>query len=172
MDLIFLAELDVIKPDPGLIIWTSFVFLLIYFVLGKFAFKPIQNALKEREVSIQDALDEAKKAREEMSNLKAENEALLKEAREERSKMLKEAREISDNLIKEAKEKAKEEAKVIVTTAKEQIELQKMAAITSVKNEVGLMVLDLAGKFLKKQLKGDKAQEEYVKQLVDEIKMN
>ena len=172
MDLIFLAELDVIKPDPGLIIWTSFVFLLIYFVLGKFAFKPIQNALKEREVSIQDALDEAKKAREEMSNLKAENEALLKEAREERSKMLKEAREISDNLIKEAKEKAKEEAKVIVTTAKEQIELQKMAAITSVKNEVGLMVLDLAGKLLKKQLKGDKAQEEYVKQLVDEIKMN
>ena len=172
MDLIFLAELDVIKPDPGLIIWTSFVFLLIYFVLGKFAFKPIQNALKEREVSIQDALDEAKKAREEMSNLKAENETLLKEAREERSKMLKEAREISDNLIKEAKEKAKEEAKVIVTTAKEQIELQKMAAITSVKNEVGLMVLDLAGKLLKKQLKGDKAQEEYVKQLVDEIKMN
>lgn len=172
MDLIFLAELDVIKPDPGLIIWTSFVFLLIYFVLGKFAFKPIQNALKEREVSIQGALDEAKKAREEMSNLKAENEALLKEAREERSKMLKEAREISDNLIKEAKEKAKEEAKVIVTTAKEQIELQKMAAITSVKNEVGLMVLDLAGKLLKKQLKGDKAQEEYVKQLVDEIKMN
>jgi F-type H+-transporting ATPase subunit b len=172
MDLIFLAELDVIKPDPGLIIWTSFVFLLIYFVLGKFAFKPIQKALKEREVSIQDALDEAKKAREEMSNLKAENEALLKEAREERSKMLKEAREISDNLIKEAKEKAKEEAKVIVTTAKEQIELQKMAAITSVKNEVGLMVLDLTGKLLKKQLKGDKAQEEYVKQLVDEIKMN
>lgn len=172
MELIFLAELDVIKPDPGLILWTSLVFLLIYWVLGKFAFKPIQNALKEREVSIQESLDQAKKAREEMSNLKAENEALLKEAREERSKMLKEAREISDNLIKEAKEKAKEEAKIIVTTAKEQIELQKMAAIISVKNEVGLMVLDLAGKVLKKQLKGDKAQEEYVKQLVDEIKMN
>jgi len=172
MELIFLAELDVIKPDPGLILWTSLVFLLIYWVLGKFAFKPIQNALKEREVSIQESLDQAKKAREEMSNLKAENEALLKEAREERSKMLKEAREISDNLIKEAKEKAKEEAKIIVTTAKEQIELQKMAAIISVKNEVGLMVLDLAGKLIKKQLKGDKAQEEYVKQLVDEIKMN
>jgi F-type H+-transporting ATPase subunit b len=172
MELIFLAELDVIKPDPGLILWTSLVFLLIYWVLGKFAFKPIQKALKEREVSIQESLDQAKKAREEMSNLKAENEALLKEAREERSKMLKEAREISDNLIKEAKEKAKEEAKIIVTTAKEQIELQKMAAIISVKNEVGLMVLDLAGKLIKKQLKGDKAQEEYVKQLVDEIKMN
>jgi F-type H+-transporting ATPase subunit b len=172
MELIFLAELDVIKPDPGLILWTTFVFLIIYFVLGKFAFKPIQNALKEREVSIQDALDEAKKAREEMSNLKAENEALLKEAREERSMMLKEAREISENLIREAKEKAKEEAKLIVTTAKDQIENQKMAAITAVKNEVGLMVLELAGKVLRKELKGDKAQEDYVKQLVDQIKMN
>jgi F-type H+-transporting ATPase subunit b len=172
MELIFLAELDVIKPDPGLILWTTFVFLIIYFVLGKFAFKPIQNALKEREVSIQDALDEAKKAREEMSNLKAENEALLKEAREERSMMLKEAREISENLIREAKEKAKEEAKIILTTAKDQIENQKMAAITAVKNEVGLMVLELAGKVLRKELKGDKAQEDYVKQLVDQIKMN
>ena len=87
----FLADLDVIKPDPGLILWTTVVFLLIYFVLGKLAFKPIQNALKEREGNIQEALDEAKKAREAMSSLKSENEALLKEAQEERSKLLKEA---------------------------------------------------------------------------------
>ena len=103
--MIFLADFTVIKPDFGLLFWTTIIFLLFWFIIGKFAFRPIAEALKERERDIQDSLDEAKKARQEMANLKSENEALLAQAREERSKILKDAKDARDNIINEAKDK-------------------------------------------------------------------
>lgn len=170
--MIFLADFSVIKPDFGLLFWTTVIFGLFWFIIGKYAFRPMATALKKREQDIQDSLDEAKKAREEMANLKAENEQLLKEAREERSKILKEAKEAKDTIISEAKAKAKEEAKKIVSSAKQEIENQKMAALIEVKNQVGLMALDVAEKVLKKELKGDSNQEAFVNKLVDDIKLN
>lgn len=161
-----------IKPDFGLLFWASIIFLLFWFIIGRFAFKPITNALKKREDDIQSSLDEAKKAREEMANLKSENEALLKLAQEERSRILREAKEAKDSIINEAKVKAKEEAKKIVSDAKEQIENQKMAALIEVKNQVGMMSLDIAEKILRKELKGDQEQESYAQKLVEELKMN
>lgn len=171
-ELLLLADLSPIKPDIGLILWTSLVFLFVWFMLGRLAFRPIQKALKQREDDIQGSLDEAKKAREEMANLKAENEQLLVEAREERAKILKEAKEAKETIIKEAKDKAKEEARKIVTSAKEEIENQKMAAVTEIKNKVGLMAIGIAEKVLRKNLEGDKDQEAYVEKLVDEFKLN
>lgn len=171
-EFLFLADFSVIRPDPGLIFWTSIIFLIVWFVLGRFAFRPIQEALKKRETDIQSALDEAKRTREDMANLKAENEQLLKEAQEERAKILREAKEVKDSIINEAKTKAKEEARDIVASAKEEIENQKMAAITEVKNEVGNMALDIAEKLLHKELKGDSSQETFVQKLVDELKLN
>lgn len=168
--ILFLADFSPIKPDPGLILWTSVIFLLVWFLLGKLAFRPIQEALKKRERDIQASFDEARKAREEMANLKAENEQLLNLAREERAKMIREATLVKENIIKEAKDKAKEEAKKIVSAAKQEIEHQKMAAITEIKNQVGTMALDIAEKLLKKELKGDAQQEQFVNTLVDEIK--
>jgi len=168
----FLFLFDVIKPDPGLILWTSVIFLLVWVTLGRMAFRPIQAALKKREDDIQGALDEAKKAREEMANLKAENEQLLVEAREERGAILKEAKEAKDSIINEAKEKAKDEAQKIVQNAKQEIENQRMAVLTEVKNQVGTMAIEIAEKVLRKQLEGAKDQEAFVNQLVDEIKLN
>lgn len=169
---ITLLDFSPIKPDLGLILWTSVIFLLFWYVLGKMAFGPIASALKDRETTIQGALDEAKKAKEEMSNLKAENEKLLVEAREERAQMLREAKDSGTKIVNDAKEKAKSEAQKIMTDANLEIENQKNAALTEVKNKVGIMALDIAEKVLKKELKGNPEQEGFVNKLVDEINLN
>jgi len=167
-----LLDLSPIKPDLGLILWTTVIFLLFWWIMGKMAFGPIASALKTRESDIQDALNEAKKAKEEMSNLKAENEKLLVQAREERATMLKEAKESGVQIVNDAKEKAKTESQKIMTDAKNEIENEKNAALTEVKNKVGNMALDIAEKVLKKELKGNPEQESFVNQLVDDIKLN
>lgn len=168
----FLADFSVIKPDPGLILWTSVIFIGLWFFLGKKAFGPIQQALKKREQDIQHSLDEAKLARQEMANLKAENEKLLAEAREERARMLKEAKEAGENIVNKAKERAKEEAVQIMAGAKQEIENQRMALITDLKNQVGLLAIDIAERLMRKELKNDPEQTKYVNTLVDEIKLN
>ena len=170
--MIFLIDFTPIKPDFGLLFWTTIIFGIFWILIGKFAFRPIAQALKKREDDIQGALDEAKRTRQEMANLKAENEELLAQAREERSKILKEAKEIKENIISEARVKAKEEAQKIVTNAKEQIENQKMAAIIDLKNQIGKMSLEIAEKVIRKELQSDTAQEQFVNGLVKEIKLN
>ncbi len=171
-EVLFLADFSVIKPDPGLIFWTSIIFILVWFTLGRMAFGPIQNALKRREQDIQNSLDEARKARLEMASLKAENEELLKKAQEERAAILREAKEAKNSIIEEARKQAKEEYRRIVTDAREDIENQRMAMIIDLKNQLGMISIDIAEKILHKQLKGDKEQEQFVKSLVDEIKLN
>jgi F-type H+-transporting ATPase subunit b len=169
---VFLSSFPILLPDPGLIFWTFLIFVIVYYILGRFAFRPIQNALKKREDDIQASLDQAKKAREEMANLKAENEELLRQAQEERAAILREAKETKDSIIAEARDKAKQEAQRIVTSAKEEIEHKRMEVLTSVKNELGLLALEVAEKLTRNELKGKKEQETLVNTLVDEIKFN
>ena len=168
----FLADFSVIKPDFGLLFWTSIFFLLFWLLIGKFAFKPIAESLKKRTSDIQDALDEAKKAKEEMTALNNRNEELIKEAQEERAKIIKEAKAAKEAIINEAKVKAKEDANRIVSSAKSEIEAQKKAALTEVKNEVGQMALTIAEKVIRKELKGNPDQASFVDKLVGEIKLN
>ena len=168
----FLADFNVIKPDFGLLFWTSVIFLLFFFLMWKFAFGPIGDALAKREDDIRDALDEAKKARNEMEQMNSENERLMAEARTERAAMLKEAKETRDRLVTEAKDEAKKEANKIVTSAKQEIEAQKQAAMVELKNQVGTMAIDIAEKVLRQNLQGDAAQQKLVNGLVDDIKLN
>jgi F-type H+-transporting ATPase subunit b len=170
--MIFLADFTAMKPDPGLLIWTVAIFVLFWLLMARFAFKPIQQALKQREDDIQSSLDEAKKAREEMANLKAENEELLRQAQEERMKILKEANEAKENIIGEAKQKAKAEANNIISNAKQEIENQRMAAITDIKNQVGVMAIEIAEKVLRKELQDETSQEKYVDELIKDMKLN
>lgn len=170
--LFFLADFSVIKPDPGLVLWTSLLFLIVWGALGFLAFRPIQKALTQRGQDIQGSLDEAKRARQDMANLKSENEQLLAQAREERAQILKEAKEAKESIISEAKEKAKEEAQKIVSNAKKEIENQRMALIHDLKNQMGLMAIEIAERVLRKELKSDTEQVKYVNTLVDEMKMN
>jgi F-type H+-transporting ATPase subunit b len=96
----------------------------------------------------------------------------MAKAREERAVMLKEARETKDKIVNEAKEQAKAEANKIITEAQQQINAQKMAALTEVKNQVGKLVIEVTEKVLRRELSSPAAQEEHIKELVDEVKLN
>ncbi|HMY85043.1 MAG TPA: F0F1 ATP synthase subunit B [Saprospiraceae bacterium] len=170
--MVLLAEFNVIKPEFGLFFWTVLIFLSLWFFLGKKAFTPIANALKEREDSIKDALAQADIARNEMNNLKAENEQLIAQAREEKAAMLKEAKENAAQIVSDAKSKAKEEAGRILANANLEIENQKKAAISELKGQVGLLAVQVAESVIKKQLSNDPSQIELAKSLANEIKMN
>lgn len=164
--------MELLTPGLGLFVWVLLVFLIVLFVLSKFAWKPILNALREREENIDEALKSAQKARNEMASLKADNEKLLNEAREERMKILKEAKETKDSIINEAKERAKKDAAKIMEDTKHEIEAQKNAAIAELKNQAAVLALDIAEKIVKKELKGKEEHEQYVEKLVDDFKLN
>src|SRR5215210_2141581 len=164
--------MELLTPSFGLIIWTLLAFLIVFFILKKYAWKPILSSLKERETTISDSLATAERVKAEMTQLKSENEALLASAREERAKLLKEARDTKDKIINEAKEQAKTEANKIITDAQASINAQKMAALTEVKNQVGKLVIEVSEKVLRKELSDKTSQEEYIKQLAQEVKLN
>lgn len=164
--------MKLLLPEFGLLIWTLLAFLVVFFILGKFAWPAIVKGLKEREQGITDSLATAEKVKAEMAQLKSENEALLAQAREERAQMLKEARDIKDKIINEAKDDAKTEANKIIINAQAAIEQQKMAAITEVKNQVGNLVVEISEKILRRELGNKAEQENYIDQLVKEVKLN
>lgn len=161
-----------LSPSYGLIVWTTLAFGIVLFLLKKFAWKPILKSLDEREKSIQSAIDEAKKAREEMSSLKSDNEKILAQAKAERDGILKEAREIKEKMIVEAKDKAGKEAEKIVAIARENIQNEKMAAITELKNQVAHLSIEIAEKILKQELSEKDKQKSIVKTLLEDVKMN
>jgi F-type H+-transporting ATPase subunit b len=161
-----------LTPELGLLFWTLLAFLIVFFILKKFAWKPILNSLDQRERSIADSLETADRVRKEMAELKSENEELLAQAREERAALLKEAREIRDKMITDSKETAKAEANKIIAEAQVQINAKQMAAITEVKNQVGKMVIEITEKVLRRELSSQAAQEEHIKTLVNEVKLN
>lgn len=164
--------MKLLTPEFGLIIWTLLAFLIVFFILKKLAWPAIIKGMREREEGITNSLATAERVRAEMAQLKNENEALLATAREERAQMLKEARETKDKIINEAKDQAKIEASKIVAEAQAAINVQKMAAITEVKNQVGKMVIEISEKVLRKELGTQEAQEAHIKDLVEEVKLN
>ncbi len=164
--------MELLTPDFGLIFWTLIAFLIVFFILKKFAWKPILNSLDAREKGIADSLQTAERVKNEMAQLKSEHEELLIKAREERGAMLKEAREIKERIINEAKEQAKVEASKIISESRQAIENQKMAAIIDVKNEVAKMVIEISEKILRRELSSKEAQEEHIKDLIEEVKLN
>jgi F-type H+-transporting ATPase subunit b len=164
--------MQLLTPSFGLLIWTMLAFLIVFFVLKKFAWPAIVGGLKKREETIAESLATAEKIKAEMAQMKNENEIILASAREERGKMLKDARETKDRIISEAKEQAKLEANKILTETQAAINAQKMAALTDVKNQVGKLVIEVSEKVLRKELADKDAQEAHIKGLVDDIKMN
>ncbi len=162
--------MDLLTPAPGLIIWQAFIFLLLFLLLAKLAWKPILGSLKEREQSIQQALDAADQAKKEMANLKADNEKLLREAREERDRILKTAREAANQLHDQAQADAKKNADKIIEDAN--IQTEKNAALRDVKAQVAAFSLEVAEKLIKKNLANDKAQKELADAYIKELKLN
>src|SRR5665213_3590913 len=134
--------MELVQPAIGLVFWMMVTFLIILFILKKFAWKPILGMIKEREEGIEKALKSADDAMETMRELKSSNEKILAEARAEKDVMLKEARETKDAIINEAKVKAKIEADRMVAQARESINTEKLAAITELKAQVATLSID------------------------------
>ena len=164
--------MELLLPKLGLMLWTLIAFAIVFFILAKYAWKPIVGALKQREKNIDDAIFSAEKVRQEMNELKSENEELLAKAREERSQMMRDAKETRDNIIAEAKEHAKDEMNKIVADAQAVIHQQKMAAITDLKNQVGNLVLEVSEKVLRRELNSQADQEKYIQQLTQNVELN
>jgi F-type H+-transporting ATPase subunit b len=164
--------MSLLLPHLGLIFWTLLAFLIVFFILKKFAWAAILKGLNDRETNITEAIASAEKVKKEMAQLKSENENLLAAAREERTAMLKEAKEIKDKMISDAKNDAKDQAARIIAEAQASINQQKMAALTDIKNHVGKMVVEVSEKIIRKQLSNPAEQEQYIKTLTQDIKLN
>ncbi|MDB5002243.1 MAG: atpF [Mucilaginibacter sp.] len=163
--------MELVTPHIGLVFWTTISFLILLFILGKFAWKPILSAINERERFIEDALLKAEAAKEEMSRLTNENEALLKQARAERDVILHEAKKVKDQIISDAKEAAHTEGARMIEMARVEINNQKAIAMADVKNQVATLSLEIAEKVLKQQLADQQKQDELVSQLLREVKL-
>ena len=164
--------MELVKPEFGLIFWMIISFGLIMLILRKFAWKPILNMLQEREESIQNALDSAEKAKEEMKALQSNNEKILADARNERDQLLKDAREIREKMIADAKGIATKEGERMLTMARENIQNEKMAAITELKNQVASLSIEIAEKILKSELSSDEKQKTLVNTLLKDVNLN
>jgi len=164
--------MQIVTPELGLIFWQLVIFLIVLFLLAKFAWKPILSSLKEREDSIETALRMADQAKLEMQLLKASNEKLLAEARQERDRMLQEATQMANQLIEQAKTKATEEGGRMIVQAREAIQNEKNAALAEVKNTAAQLSVDIAERILRRELTDTAAQQQLVDSYLKDVKLN
>ncbi len=158
--------------SSGLFIIQSVIFLILLFVLGKFAWKPILKSIDERETSIIDALNQAKLAKQEMAQLKEDNERILREARAERDGILKEARDMKDKIVNQAKDSAKVEGEKMIEAARQSIQTEKNAAMADIKTQIGTLSVNIAESILKEKLNNDGAQNALVENILNKSNLN
>ena len=164
--------MDLLIPEVGLVVFQTIAFLLLMFLLGKFAWKPVLAAIKEREQSIDDALNKAELAKQEMARLTSQNEELMKQARAERDEILKEAKMLKDNIVNEAKTSAHTEGAKLIEKARIEIENQKKAALAELKGQVSTLSLDIAERVLRSQLDDKAKQQDLVNNLLKDVELN
>ncbi|MBD1395448.1 F0F1 ATP synthase subunit B [Mucilaginibacter glaciei] len=163
--------MELVTPEIGLVFWTTISFLILFFLLAKFAWKPIMGAIDDRERSIEDALLRAEAAKDEMSRLTNENEELLKKTRAERDLILSEAKKLKDQIVAEAKETAQKEGARQIELARIEINNQKNIAMADVKNQVSALSIEIAEKILRKQFEDQGKQDALVADLLKEVKL-
>ena len=163
--------MELVTPEIGLVFWTTVSFLILFFLLAKFAWKPIMGAIDERERSIEDALLKAEAAKDEMARLTSENDVLLKQARVERDQILQEAKKLKNQIVAEAKESAQREGARMIELARVEINNQKTIAMADVKNQVASLSLEIAEKILRKQFEDSNKQDALVADLLKEVKL-
>ncbi len=164
--------MDLITPDFGLFFWMLVTFMLVFIILKKFAWKPIVQALKEREENIRNGLENAEDAKNELANVKVKSDKIISEAKIERDQLIKQGRVIKEQIITKAREEAELEAKKIVETAIRQIEEEKIAAINQIKVQIASLSVEIAEKILRKKLQDDNQQKELLYNLLDDLKIN
>ena len=164
--------MELVTPNAGTIFWMLIVFGLVVFILRKFAWKPILNALNEREQYIENALKAASEARREVDDLKAGNKKIVEEGLKQKEAILNETIDLKEKIIAEAKEKASAETQKSIESARQQIKNEKARAVKEMKQQVSELSLMIAEKILKQNMAEDKVQQKLVNKLIDEIKLN
>jgi len=164
--------MDLVTPGIGLIFWQTVTFLLVILILGKFVWKPIMNALKAREGSIEEALQAAELARQEMQKLTADNEKLMIEARKERDQIIVDASTIATKIREDAKEEASKITQKMIEDARHTINLEKQAAVNEIRNQVAEFSLQISEKILRKNLAGDRQQKDLINVYLKGMKFN
>jgi len=163
--------MDLTAPE-SLIFWTTIIFLLFLSLLRKYAWKPILEAVKNRENTINEALLTAEEAKKEMQSLKADNKKLLQQARTERDAMLREARQIKDKMISDATKEAQTQGAKIIEQAKATIESEKNNALAILKNQVSSISIEIAEKLLKTELSDRENQTKLVEKMLEDVELN
>ena len=164
--------MQLVTPDIGLLFWMLFSFAIVFFILKKYAWKPILNMLHEREEGIEKALKEAEKARKSVEKLQTEHERIISEASAEREKMIRDANVIKEKIVSEAREQALMEKDKILNNALMSIEVEKNMAIKEIRNTAAELSLQIAEKLIRHELSNDPKQKELVEQLIREIPVN
>jgi F-type H+-transporting ATPase subunit b len=164
--------MSLLTPNPGLIFWMLVVFLMVVFILAKFAWKPIIKGLKDRENEIQGALDLAERTKAEMLQLKSDNQKLIAEANALRDRILREAKEASERMIAEAKDKATAEGQKVIEAARETIRNEQQAAVSKLRREVATLSLEIAEKVLGRELSDKESQEKLIADLASSARLN
>ncbi|MDZ7765289.1 MAG: F0F1 ATP synthase subunit B [Melioribacteraceae bacterium] len=157
--------------NPGLIIWTTVTFILLLFLLKKFAWKPILNSLNDRELFIKDSLQKAENAQKEAEALLKKNEENLGKAEEEAQKVINQGREYSENLKSQMLDEAKQEAKKMIDDASAQIEQKNKEAFNNLKAEIAEIAVNAAEKIIRENLDQEK-QKQLVEKYIKDISKN
>ena len=163
---------SILTPDLGLLFWMLLAFLLVFFLLSKFGFPAIIGMVEKRKKYIDESLSKAQKAAAQLENIKQESESMLQEARGKQAAILKEAAATREAIVAQAQEKAREERARIINDAKAEIESQKQAAISEIRQQVAALSVEISEKVLRQKLGTDKAQMDYINQMLDEVTAN
>lgn len=164
--------MELLTPGIGLIFWMTIIFVIVLVILGKWGWPVLIKSIKKRETDIRDSLDAAKKAQEEMKQLKLDNETLLQEAKRERDELLKDAKKLKDQIIEQAKQQASLEADKIIVQARENIETEKRKAVEDLKNQISIFSIEIAEKVLKSELSDKEKSEKIISQELENIKFD
>jgi F-type H+-transporting ATPase subunit b len=164
--------MGILSPDPGLVFWTSLSFITLLLILRKYAWKPILRALKVREEYIEFSLKDAEQAKEEIRKMAETRKQMMNEARLEREGLIREARELKNEIIEEARAAAKTEAFRMVEKAREQIDRERKEAVANIRQQVGLMSLEIAEKILKEELVSEERQQSVIEKYLRQVDFN
>lgn len=164
--------MELLTPSPGLIFWTTLTFVILLVVLRKYAWPSVLRALKVREETISFALEDAKRAKEEVEMMEQKRRKITEEARKERDLILKEARQMKSEIVEEAQKAAREETGRMVEKASRDIEKQRKDAMLEIRETIGRLSVEIAEKILKEELSGDEKQKKVINKYLNEMNLN
>ncbi len=161
--------MELFTPDFGLVFWMFVSFAIVLFILWKWGWPAIIKGVESRADLIDKGVEYAKNAKEQLDHAREESEKYIAEARRQQADLLREADRMKSEIIEEARSEAQKEAKKVMDAAKVSIEQERKQAELQFRNEVSAFALDIASKVVREQMQDDKAQQQLVGKLLDEM---